>query len=155
MDSITVMKGKRRHMIRSTHLLRQRGFTLIELMITVVIVAILAAIAYPNYTEYVERSRRQEAVAGLLENAQFMERLFTQNTTYVLPTTATLPIAATPRDAIPIRYNITLATPTATTYTLTATADAARPDTKCGALSINQLAVKEVASGDLKYCWAQ
>ena len=38
----------------------EKGFTLIELMITVAIVAILAAIAYPSYTEYVMRSRRVE-----------------------------------------------------------------------------------------------
>ncbi len=35
-----------------------RGFTLIELMITVVIVAVLGAIAYPSYTQYVVRSNR-------------------------------------------------------------------------------------------------
>jgi len=38
-----------------------RGFTLIELMITVVVVAILAAIAYPSYTSYVQRGQRSAA----------------------------------------------------------------------------------------------
>ena len=37
---------------------RVRGFTLIELMVTVVIVAILGAIAYPSYTSYVVKSNR-------------------------------------------------------------------------------------------------
>jgi len=38
-----------------------RGFTLIELMITVAVIAILAAIAYPSYESYMARSRRSDA----------------------------------------------------------------------------------------------
>ncbi len=44
---------------------RERGFTLIELMITVAIVSILAAVAYPSYTEYVQRGRLAEATGEL------------------------------------------------------------------------------------------
>jgi prepilin-type N-terminal cleavage/methylation domain-containing protein len=38
--------------------MRERGFSLIELMITVVIGAILVSIALPNYIESVRKSRR-------------------------------------------------------------------------------------------------
>ncbi len=51
-----------------------RGFTLIELMITVAVVAILSAIAYPSYQEYVLRSRRVEAQSLLGEAAARQER---------------------------------------------------------------------------------
>ncbi|SHF11019.1 type IV pilus assembly protein PilE [Lampropedia hyalina DSM 16112] len=53
---------------------RQRGFTLIEIMIVVAIIGILAAIAFPNYTEYVRKGRRAEARTALLKVSQWMER---------------------------------------------------------------------------------
>ena len=59
-----------------------RGITLIELMVVVVIVGILAAIAYPNYRSYVERSKRSEARAALLQIATNQERFYLDNNTY-------------------------------------------------------------------------
>lgn len=49
---------------------RKRGFTLIELMITVAIIGILASIAYPSYQQYILRSNRAEAQAYLMDLAQ-------------------------------------------------------------------------------------
>ena len=51
-----------------------RGVTLIELLIVVVIVSILAAVAYPNYRSYVQKSKRNEAKAALLQIATNQER---------------------------------------------------------------------------------
>lgn len=59
-----------------------RGFSLMELLIVIVIVGILAAIAYPNYTRYVERAKRTEAKAALLQIATNQERFYLQNNTY-------------------------------------------------------------------------
>lgn len=42
------------------------GFTLIELMITIVIVAILASVAWPSYQSYMQRSRRADAQSLML-----------------------------------------------------------------------------------------
>jgi type IV pilus assembly protein PilE len=59
-----------------------RGFTLIELMITVAVVAILTAIALPSYAAYVQRANRASARATLLQAAQWMERAATAQGKY-------------------------------------------------------------------------
>lgn len=61
----------------------QRGFTLIELMITVAIVAILAAVAYPSYQDSVWKGRRGEAKAAILRALQSEERYYTANNSYI------------------------------------------------------------------------
>jgi type IV pilus assembly protein PilE len=61
----------------------QRGFTLVELMITVVIVAILAGIAVPSYTDYVKRGKITEATATLSDLRLRAEKFFSDNRTYV------------------------------------------------------------------------
>lgn len=59
-----------------------RGFTLIELMITVVVVAILAAIAYPSYVQYVTRSKRAAAQSVMLDIANRQQQFFLANRTF-------------------------------------------------------------------------
>ncbi|WP_312669082.1 type IV pilin protein [Stutzerimonas nitrititolerans] len=61
---------------------RQNGFTLIELMVTVVIIGILASIAFPSYQEFVKRGNRTEGQAFLSEVAARQERYFAQNNEY-------------------------------------------------------------------------
>lgn len=65
-----------------------RGFTLIELMITVAIVGVLAAIAYPAYTDSILKGRRAEGRAALLELMQQQERYLTQTGSYMTWSTA-------------------------------------------------------------------
>lgn len=59
-----------------------RGFTLIELMITVAVIAVLTAIALPSYTDYVTRSKFAEAYAHLADLRVKMEQSYLDNRRY-------------------------------------------------------------------------
>ncbi len=144
---------------------RQRGFTLIELVVVMVIIAILAAVAIPNYTEYVQRGRRQEAKAALLQIVQWQERLRTQTNSYA---TATSQLPANFRTVLinnVAAYNITVdAGATANNYGLTATRAGVMANDACGDFAISSLNVREVVIGGTRYgsttpefqrCWGR
>jgi type IV pilus assembly protein PilE len=61
---------------------RATGFTLIELMVTVVIATILVSIAIPAYNTSIRKSRRTDAKTALLDLAGREERYYNTNNTY-------------------------------------------------------------------------
>lgn len=61
---------------------RSRGFTLIELMITVAIIAVLASVALPAYNDYVRRAQLQEAFASFGDYRIKLEQYFQDHKNY-------------------------------------------------------------------------
>ena len=98
-------------------MLKFRGFTLIEIMVTVAIIAILVAIGYPSYADYVRRGRITEAISGLSSMRVTMERFFQDNRTY----TGGCPAAALPPNTAYFTYSCTTTAGPPAGYTVTAT----------------------------------
>jgi type IV pilus assembly protein PilE len=100
----------------------QRGFTLIEIMVTVAIIAILAAIALPNYRDYITRGKIVEATAGLSDARVKMEQYFQDNRSY--PANCVIAPAAPGATDVQLQnlqhFALACSNLAATTYTVTA-----------------------------------
>ena len=93
---------------------RRNGFTLIEVMITVVIIAILASIAIPSYNRYVIRAKRSAAQAQMMEIANRQQQFLLANRSYADKTALTASGYSLPAEvAANYDYTITLSAPDA------------------------------------------
>ncbi|MFY9179290.1 MAG: type IV pilin protein [Venatoribacter sp.] len=110
-----------------------KGFTLIELMITVAIVAILAAVAVPSYQNQIAKSQISAAQSNLIALSLVVENIYQRTLAYPIPsgaqplgTTAQIEAAFTMWRASSNDFAYAYTSTDGTDYTLTATGAAGR-----------------------------
>ncbi len=133
---------------------QNRGFTLIELMVTVAVVAVLGAVALPSYTSYVQRSRVPAALEALSSYSTRMEQRY-QDTGCYAGTCS--PVSAACGVAVPTATNFTVTCALSNSgqnYTATATGSGSMDGY---AYTVNQAGVRATTAhpkGANATCWS-
>ena len=146
---------------------RNRGFTLIELVIVVAIVAILAAIALPSFLAQIRKSRRSEVLGAMQAAALAEERVRAECTTYVntaspwttspaAPAGCTVTLGSSPYTST--FYNLAISGSSGTAYTITATPQGSQANDKAFGTACSSLTYTYSAGTTTKaptQCWSQ
>ena len=119
----------------------QKGFTLIELMVTVAVVAILAGIAVPSYQSYIKKGLRRSAQAQMMDIANRQQQFLLANRTYVTYTALTTSGYALPSE-LSAKYTPTIDVGTGTVPAFTITFTPAGTQASDGALTLTSTGVK-------------
>jgi type IV pilus assembly protein PilE len=143
---------------------RNAGFSLIELMVTVLVVAILASIAVPTYTAQTRKSRRTEARSAILDLAGREERVLSVSNAYsAVPTDVGYTGSTWPTAGISVGngyYTVMVTAPdtgqtgVTNSFLITATAVGTQAnDAACATFSVNQLGQQTATGTDSTNCW--
>jgi type IV pilus assembly protein PilE len=155
---------------------RNRGFTLVELIVAMVILATLAAIAIPSYNQYVLKSHRTEAKAALMDAASLEERYFSTSNLYTnnamqlgygvagpppsIPVGTGYYVISIINSSVPIAPTAAVPGGTPATFTITvvpAPGSMQVNDTQCAVFTINsagqQTALNSGGTDNTANCW--
>ena len=130
-------------------MIKQKGVTLIEMLIVVAVIGVLTAIAYPSYQSHVLKGHRTQAMGDLIKIQLALEESYTQNSAYdfTIVSGGSCSFCDTDKD----RYVFTI-TPQTADYIITATAQTKQEnDTDC--LDKKRLTLNSNSKGSPERCW--
>lgn len=138
--------------------MKNQGFSLLELIISLTIISILLAFAYPNYQSYLMRSRRNDGQIALLDLANRLENYYSEQKTYEAATIGTgknTDVLSSPISSGGWYY-LRIKEQGPTRFSLEAKPQKAqRADKACPSLGLNHLGIKTPLSDSahLEQCW--
>ena len=101
---------------------KNRGFTIIELMVVVAIVAILAAVAFPSYQNHLRKARRADAQSALMDIANREQQYLLDARSYATGSTALTSLNMVLPSDVTTYYTVSIAAGATTpSYVITAT----------------------------------
>jgi len=129
------------------------GFSLFEILITLIIISILAGLCLPLYSQHLATERRLEAKIALEKLAAALESYYTVHNTYHGATLEQLGFSVF---IAKNSYQLSITALTDNTFSLTATplTSQAQQDPLCGTLLLNAIGGKSITgSGQISDCW--
>jgi type IV pilus assembly protein PilE len=122
-------------------MLNERGFSLLDSLVALVVVGVLASLAYPSFAQALVRARRSDAIVRLLDVQQAQERWRANHPAY-----GTLEQLQVPPSSGDSAYRLSVPLADATGYVVQA--EATGPQARDSACAVMRLSVQ---AGDLVF----
>ncbi|MBY3788213.1 type IV pilin protein [Photobacterium carnosum] len=126
-------------------MIKQKGVTLIEMLIVVAVIGILTAIAYPSYQSHVLKGHRTQAMGDMIKIQLALEESYTQNSAYDFDIVSSGSCSFCDTDSERYTLAVTQQDPG---YLITAKMESLQKSDECEDLSLDQ-----TSKGLPERCW--
>ncbi|MCG3845638.1 type IV pilin protein [Photobacterium damselae] len=128
---------------------RQKGVTLIELLIAIVVIGVLAAIAYPSYQSHVIKAHRTQAMGDMIKIQLALEEQRTAGVSYANYTHTEIQNKLCAACVDKERYEYKVVSASTASYTIKAVPqEPLQNDPECNILYLHQ-----TGKGQPSSCW--
>ncbi|MCL9776006.1 type IV pilin protein [Vibrio methylphosphonaticus] len=129
----------------------QLGLTLVEILITLIILGVLSAVAYPTYTQQTREAYRMIALGDMLEMQLELERHYSAGYHFERILSGGQCLVC---ESDSTRYKFTVASSAAAAYTITAIAQSSSNQTKDNCLdSDGKMSINSKGETTPNACW--